>query len=83
MIALKLNYDLSLEYATLKGKTQALGLRELKNIDRYYYGIIGLAALIFSYFAKMRKEPQTITGISLFLAVMSIFLTFYDTWTLF
>lgn len=77
-IAVKINYDMSIEYYTVEGKTRALF--GLKYLERLYFGTIGLIGLIISLIAIKRKERKSIITIAVLTSIISILITYIDLW---
>lgn len=77
-IALTINYEMSIEYYTIDGKSSAF--MSLRHLDRYYFGSIGLVGLIFAIIAIAKKERPLFLTLAIFLSILSILLTFLDSW---
>ncbi len=78
IIAIKINYDMSVDYYLVDGKTRAFfGLTRL---DRLYYGAIGFTGLIVSLIGVMRKEKTWIVVSAISISIISMLLTFIDLW---
>lgn len=54
IIALKINYEMSIEYYTVQGKTRAIFA--ITHLDRLYYSAIGIVGLIISLIAIKGKK---------------------------
>ena len=78
VVALKINYEMSVEYYTIVGKSRAfMGLRHL---DRFYFGGIGFIGIIFGLIAIRKKERPLFIALAILLAILSILLTYLDIW---
>ena len=80
VIAIKINYDMSIEYHTLDGKTKAF--MELRYFHRLYYGVIGIIGLILGLIAIINKEKVLFVVFAILLSVLSIILSYIEVWKL-
>lgn len=78
VISIKINYDMSVEYHTVSGKTQALF--GLTHLNRLYYSLIGMTALIISFFGMWKRESKKMLFIAFILSLLSIIITFVELW---
>lgn len=81
LIALKINYSMSIEYLNASGKTQALF--GITHLNRFYFGIIGLSGLIIGIISLIKGKVRNLSLISILLAVASIIFTFLEVWKIF
>ncbi|MAY84102.1 MAG: hypothetical protein CMP59_08210 [Flavobacteriales bacterium] len=81
LIAIKINYEMALDYELASGKTRALfGLTRL---DRYNYGLIGALGLLASLAAAIKKEKTNRIIVSVLICIISILVTFLEIWQCF
>ena len=78
IIAIKINYQMSIEYFTVKGKTRAIFA--ITHLYRLYFGAIGILGLIISLIAIKRKENFWMILIAVSISIISIIMTLMDLW---
>jgi len=69
---------MSIEYFTLDGKSQAF--MSMRHLDRLYYSGIGILGLIISLVSLRFKEKRILITMALILSILSIVITFLDSW---
>ncbi|NQZ45477.1 MAG: hypothetical protein HRT65_14315 [Flavobacteriaceae bacterium] len=78
--ALKLQYDLALDYAELTGKDQALfSLRHLAVLP---WAGLGVLTIMLASFGRFRGAPWKALWIPILLGVVQILLVFLELWRL-
>lgn len=80
IIAIKINYEMAMIYETTSGKNQALF--GLTSIERLYYALLGVLALLTSIVSLVKRENTAVSIFSAILAMAAVFLTFTDLWRL-
>ena len=78
LIAIKINYEMALDYQLAIGKTRAFF--SLTRLDRSYYGLIGAFGLLASLAAAIKKENSLRVIASAIICIISIVVTFLDIW---
>ena len=77
-IAIKINYEMSIEYSKIQGKSRAFF--ELRHLNRYYYGFFGIIGLVFAFIALKLNENKWLVFGALFLALAGSIITFSKVW---
>lgn len=84
-IAVKINYDISIDYLESTGKNRALfSLIELTKYNfRYYFVILGLCGFIISLFSIRRNEDKKFIAFSVIFSLIAILASFISLWQFF
>jgi hypothetical protein len=82
VIAIKINYDIALQYARSDGKTKAIyGLIELSYLYQYYFLFLIVMSIIFTWMSFKKRENKGMVYISIGLILFSVILTLIKPWT--